>query len=277
MDLTYRGLQLGLDRSCSGGYFNGWDLAYGAYLGMNGGQSVTPLTVGATSVLTTNFEQTFGGLYLSFARGSLFGDLQYRADRTEYELVENLPFGAGGLGIERQTIDSTGQTVSGSLSYSFTLSQQSGTRLVPTVGFSMSNISTEDVFIEGNAASTTDDATITIQDIEQRLGYVGATLARTQVASNGQAATTYFLTGTYFNDFSDDTVSTVVSSSLTDRVTSETLGGFGEISLGFNRTAILNGGSAQPARQLDASVRADSRFSDSLDSWGLTAQIRLQF
>ncbi len=277
VDLAYRGMQVGIDRSCSGGFYNGWDLAYGGFLGMNGGKSTTPLSIGAASTLTTDFEQVFGGVYLSFARGNLFGDVQYRADRTTYDLSENLPFGAGGLGILDQSVDSTGKTISGSLSYAYTLNAETNTRLVPTIGFSMSNIATENVFIEGDSTTNTDDATIEIADIEQRLGYVGATLARTQVAASGMAATTYFVTGTFFNDFGSKTRSTVTSPSLTDVVESDTLGNFGEISLGFNRTAILDSGSALPARQLDASIRADSRFSDSLDSWGLTAQMRLQF
>ena len=45
----------------------------------------------------------------------------------------------------------------------------------------------------------------------------------------------------------------------------------------MNFTKILQPGSAMPGRQLDTSVRLDSRFSDKLDSWGLTAQFRIQF
>jgi fibronectin-binding autotransporter adhesin len=40
---------------------------------------------------------------------------------------------------------------------------------------------------------------------------------------------------------------------------------------------LLGEGSRIPARQLDTSIRLDSRFSNKLDSWGITAQLRLQF
>jgi hypothetical protein len=58
---------------------------------------------------------------------------------------------------------------------------------------------------------------------------------------------------------------------------SSNLGAYGELSLGLNYTQLLDTGRAVPARQLDASVRLDGRFSDKLDGGGLTAQVRLQF
>ncbi|EBA08787.1 beta strand repeat-containing protein [Sagittula stellata] len=280
IDLRYRGIQVGLDRSCSGGYYNGWDLAYGAMLGTNGGDTSLPVNFGGTvTTLSTEFDQTFGGFYLSAAKGQWFGDLSIRADKTTYSIQESNSFANGGLGINTQDFDSRGKTVSGSLSYSHTLNEQLGLRLVPTAGFSFSHIESDSIAIENDPSTAADNATLQIGDIDQRIGYLGATLARTQVAESGTAATTYFVTGTYFNDFGDDLESTftVDSNGSSQVLTSETLGGFGELSFGFNYTAILDAGSAVPARQVDASLRADTRFSDNLDSWGLTAQVRLQF
>ena len=280
IDLRYRGIQIGLDRSCSGGYYNGWDLAYGAMLGTNGGDTSLPVNFGGTvTTLSTEFDQTFGGLYLSAAKGQWFGDLSIRADKTTYSIQESNSFANGGLGIETQDFDSRGKTVSGSLSYSHTLNEQLGLRLVPTAGFSFSHIESDSIAIENDPSTTADNATLQVGDIDQRIGYLGATLARTQVAESGTAATTYFVTGTYFNDFGDDLDSTftVDSNGSSQVLTSETLAGFGELSFGFNYTAILDAGSALPARQVDASLRADTRVSDNLDSWGLTAQVRLQF
>lgn len=280
ISLRYRGVQVGFDHACSGGYYNGWDLALGAMLGTNGGDTRLPVTFGGTATeLRTEFDQLFGGLYLSAAKGNWFGDLTLRADRTTYSLNETASFGAGGLGIRDQKFDSRGRAISGSLSYSHTLNAEKSIRLVPTVGFSFSQIETDSIAIDNDPSTTLDDATLQISDMHQKIGYIGATLARTQVEPSGDEATTYFLTGTYFNDFGDDLTSTfrVNSTGASQVLTSENLGGFGELSIGMNRTKILDGGSALPARQMDASVRIDSRFSDRLDSWGLTGQVRFQF
>ena len=103
--------------------------------------------------------------------------------------------------------------------------------------------------------------------------------AQTKVQPSGDAALTYFATGTYFKDFGDDLKSTftVTSTGAQQSLVSENLDGFGELSFGVNYTKIMSGQGALPARQMDASIRADTRFSDQLDSWGLTAQVRLQF
>jgi len=41
--------------------------------------------------------------------------------------------------------------------------------------------------------------------------------------------------------------------------------------------SILDSVESGPIRQFTASVRADARFNDDLQSYGLTAEIRLQF
>jgi hypothetical protein len=278
ISLRYRGLQAGFDHSCSAGYYNGWDIAFGGMLGVNGGDTQLPINFAGTKTqLNTEFDQVFGGTYVSFAKGQWFGDVTLRADRTTYSVDELNSFANGGLGVEDQEFDSRGKTVSGSLSYSHTLSEERSIRLVPTVGFSFSNIQTDSIDVEGDPSINTGDATLEISDINQRIGYLGATIAKTQVQPSGNAAATYFLTGTYFNDFSGDVESVFKTATGSETLTSETLGSFGELSMGMNWTQIIDGGSAAPARQLDASMRLDSRFSDQLDSWGLTAQFRLQF
>ncbi|MBP0484972.1 beta strand repeat-containing protein, partial [Sagittula salina] len=278
--LSYGGIQAGFDNSCSGGYYNGWDLAYGVMLGTNMGRSSLPVTLGGVSTtVKSDFDQLFGGVYLSAAKGNWFGDLNLRADRTTYDLRETSTFGSGGLGLPDQEFDSRGKTLSGSLSYSHTLDQERGIRLVPTVGFSLSHIETDTIQIDNDPTDPTDDAELKIGDIDQKIGFVGATLAKTSIRPSGKAAVTYFATGTYFNDFGDDLTSTftVKSTGASQSLTSDNLGGFGELSLGMNYTRIMDGGGAMAPRQMDASIRADTRFSEQLDSWGLTAQVRLQF
>ncbi|WP_425073511.1 beta strand repeat-containing protein, partial [Sagittula sp. S175] len=280
IDLSYGGVQMGIDNSCSGGYYNGWDLAYGAMLGTNMGKTTLPVSLGSTSTtIKSDFDQLFGGVYLSAAKGNWFGDINLRTDKTTYKLSETNTFGLGGLGLSSQKFDSRGRTVSGSLSYSHTLNQEKNIRLVPTLGFSLSKITTDSISIENDPTTTADDAVLQIGDITQKIGYLGATIAQTKVQPSGDAALTYFATGTYFKDFGDDLKSTftVTSTGAQQSLVSENLDGFGELSFGVNYTKIMSGQGALPARQMDASIRADTRFSDQLDSWGLTAQVRLQF
>lgn len=62
-----------------------------------------------------------------------------------------------------------------------------------------------------------------------------------------------------------------------DGLTSSNLGTYGELSLGVNYSKVLEAGSAGKPRQFNASVRVDGRTGDVLDSYGITAQVRLQF
>ncbi|ARE41191.1 Flagellar hook-length control protein FliK [Rhodovulum sp. P5] len=279
ISLSYSGFQLGLDRSCSGGFHNGWDIAVGPMLGFNSGSSSLPVdtTLTVNNKINTDFEQYFGGVYLNFARGNFFGDIMFRADTTSYDLRETVDFANGGLGIASQSYTSSGMAISGSLSYSHLLNQDLNLRIVPTVGFALTRISVDDIEIEGDPNSTADDSVLQIDTINQKIALVGATLVRTQVLPGDRSALTYFGTATYFNDFGSDISSSVDATNNSTAFLSENLGGFGEISVGMNLTRLFGAGSALPLRQLDASIRADSRFSNKMDSWGVTLQARLQF
>lgn len=130
-----------------------------------------------------------------------------------------------------------------------------------------------------------DDGVLQIEDVKSRIGFVSLTLAKSQVLPDETSAISYFGTSTLYEDFASGTRSNYfptldgngapVGDPLSS--TSSNLGAYGEISIGLNYTKLLNEGRAIPARQLDASVRLDSRFSDKIDSWGVTAQVRLQF
>ncbi len=281
VDLSYRGLQLGIDRSCRGVGGGAWDLAYGITMGINGGSSTTPVSFNGitTSNINSAFDQTYGGIYLSAARGRLFGDLGLRMDNTRFDLDEDLTMAAGGIGLEDQEFDSQGSTLQGSLSYSVTLNEARRLNLTPSAGFSFSNISVDDVSIGQDPTLTSDDLTLEVRDIEQRLGFVGATLSQQMILPGGNSAATYFVTGTYYNEFAGDVTSVLSrdSDGSSTEVTTDALGGYGEVSFGMNYTAIFETGSALAARQLDASVRVDTRFSEETRGSGLTAQVRLQF
>jgi hypothetical protein len=114
------------------------------------------------------------------------------------------------------------------------------------------------------------------------VAFVGATAARVIVAEDGNSANNYFVTGTYYKDLSDDLTSTYVFPvSLGEpdlALSSGTLGDYGEISAGWNYIRILEQGAGTiPARQFNASVRADARLSSELESFGITGQVRWQF
>ncbi len=308
---NYHGMQIGADYSCFGGAFNGWDLSFGGVAGYNGGTTTQPVyffdantgqvnTDVLTSTNRTSFSQSYGSAYIaasrSFANSGrvLFADVQVRGDKTAFDLdnsvnaaaldavrtltgdatltAEDLSFG-----VKDQSYDSKGVTIGASAGLSIPLNEAKDLRLVPTLGFSLANIETDTLYFSNGE--------LEIEDIESRVGFAGLTLAKTKIAPSGTAAFNYFATATVYHDFGSPAVSNfyLYESGTTDRSgdvlssSSSNLGTYGELSLGMNFTKILQPGSAMPGRQLDTSVRLDSRFSDKLDSWGLTAQFRIQF
>ena len=311
LSANYHGIQIGADYSCYGGAFNGWDLSFGGVAGYNGGSTNQPVyyfdantgqvnTNILTSTNRTSFSQSYGSAYIaasrSFAESGrvLFADVQVRGDKTSFDLensvnaaaldaVRSLAGDASltaedlSFGVQDQSYESTGLTLGASAGLSIPLNEAKDLRLVPTLGFSFANIDTDTLYF--------DTGELEIEEIESRVGFAGLTLAKTKIAPSGTAAFNYFATATVYHDFGSPAVSNfhlydsgtnersgdVLSSSSTN------LGTYGEVSLGMNFTKILQPGSALPARQLDTSLRLDSRFSDTLDSWGLTAQLRLQF
>ncbi|MCG7630526.1 hypothetical protein MHM88_22220, partial [Epibacterium sp. MM17-32] len=311
LSADYHGLQIGADYSCFGGAFNGWDLSFGGIMGYNGGSTNQPVyffdastgevnTDILTSTNRTSFTQTYGSAYIAASRSFadsgrvLFADLQVRTDKTGFDL-DNTVNGAAldtvrtlsddptltledlSFGVRDQSYDSTGVTIGGSAGLSIPINEAKDLRIVPTLGFSLANIETDTLFF--------DNGELEIEEIESRVGFAGLTIAKTKIAASGTAAFNYFATATVYHDFGSPAVSNfyLYDSDTGERngevlsSTSSNLGTYGELSVGMNFTKILQAGSALPARQLDTSVRLDSRFSDKLDSWGLTAQVRLQF
>ncbi|OBY24361.1 hypothetical protein A9D60_24540 [Leisingera sp. JC1] len=311
LSADYYGFQIGADYSCFNGYFNGWDLSFGGIAGYNGGTTTQPVyyfdaNTGLlnpnvrTSTNRSSFSQRYGSAYAAASRSLgdsgrvLFADVQIRADRTAFDLenqvnaavldtvrtlsgdatltAEDLSFG-----VQDQSYDSRGLTIGASAGLSIPLNEAKDLRIVPSLGFSFSNIETDTLYF--------DNGELEIEDIESRVGFAGLTLSKSKIGLSGTSALNYFATATVYHDFGSPVESkfflydpdtgeragTALSS------TSSNLGTYGELSLGLNYTKILEPGSALPGRQLDASFRADTRFSDRLDSWGVTAQIRLQF
>ena len=102
-------------------------------------------------------------------------------------------------------------------------------------------------------------------------------MAKTIILSNETSAIQLFVTGTVYNDFGDDQV--VSSPTMRTRAvltTTENLGTFGEVSLGFNYRSIYeteDGG----LREVSARLRGDLTFSDRVLGGRLVGQMRLQW
>jgi outer membrane autotransporter protein len=286
LSATYAGIQLGGDFACFNGYFNGWDLAFGGIAGLNNGSvdqpvfAVDPSAPGGvsniqTSTTTADFNQFYGGIYTAAVRGPLAIDLQYRVEKTDFDLTNTPIGGSSGLGLTGTEFSSRAQTLSGSVSYAFPIADTNLT-VLPVAGFAWTKTKTDPITFDNGD-------TLEVDDFDNQTGFVGATVARSVFAEDGNSAFNQFITATYYNDFADDPTSTFnfidpdTNAAQVDNLINENLGAYTELSVGLNYVRILNPGQAIPARQLNASIRADARFGDQLESWGLTGQLRLQF
>ncbi|WP_273699531.1 beta strand repeat-containing protein [Paracoccus sphaerophysae] len=281
VSLDYYGLQGGADFACFDNSPGGWNLAVGAIAGVNVGDTVQPIfTTQAgidarrvlASITTTHFQQSYAGVYATATRDRLQGDLQLRVERTAFQ-VKNKPVEGVGLGITDPDFTSTGFTLSGSTSYTIPLGK-TGWNLTPTAGFAWSKFSTDDVvFDEGYR--------LEFEDGERRIGFLGATLSRTFVQQASNSALQSFATATYYKDFADPAVSWLVNSANPDfesqRLLSDNLESYGEVSIGANYVKVLDPGGPGRPRQFSTSARIDARFGDSVDSVGVTGQLRWQF
>lgn len=287
IEASYYGIQLGGDFSCFEGFYSGWDLSFGGFVGLNLGTAELPaflvdpnsgtvLTDQQTDEITTDFQQNYAGVYVAAARGRFFADLQYRLEQTSYDISNRVIIPALSVGISDQSVSADAQTLSGSVSYVFPLGgQESGIVLVPTAGFSWTKTDAVETI------NFDDGATLNIQENETQVAFVGATISKTVVQPDGVSALNYFATATAYNDFADPARSLYLPAGALPgnelESLSANLGTYGELSVGVNYTKLLNPGQVLNARQLNASVRVDGRFGDSLESWGVTGQVRLQF
>ncbi len=288
IDASYAGVQVGTDIACFNGHFSGWDLAFGAIGGLNTGKTSQPvyavdannptlLTGTLTSTTKADFSQTYGGIYVTGAKGPFAVDLQYRLEKTAFTLNNVAPVGTGfgGLGLTDAKFDTNAQTLSGSMSYVVPLKKE-GWSFVPTAGFAYTKTKSDVIVFD-------DGSELQIDDSSSRIGFAGATVSRTKFGSSGNWAMNQFVTLTAYNDFAPatDSVYTVYdadgSINRQDNLSSDNLGAYQELSVGVNYIKVLNPGAAGAARQFNASVRADGRFGESLDSIGVTAQVRWQF
>jgi len=274
---SYSGVQLGGDLSCFNGAIGGWDMSFGGFVGFNRGSGTTDAEISALATsakagpTTSTFDQSYGGLYATASKGNLMADLQLRTETTGFTL--NNPNIAGSK-LTDKTFDTRATTLSGSISANFPL-KDTMWNLAPTAGFMLSRSSSDTLHFDDTTM------TLSIEDHTTKLGFAGLSASTVRIAPSGERATNYFLTGTYYHDFSGNLGSRFDDSDDAARnvtLSSETLGSFAEVSVGMSYLKVLQAnGHGLPAKQFNASVRLDGRFSGSMDSTAVTAQARWQF
>ena len=275
---TYYGIQGGADFGCYEAAFGGWDITGGVFFGVNIGSSsqdilspsITPGGSGfqKTGELDVDFTQFSVGAYVAVASGQFFGDLQLRWDSTDFEFTDD-PIVGEGLGLDKEKTDSTALTLAGSVNYTFALGE-TGFSVTPSAGFAYTRTSSSTLDLRG-------DSSIKARAYDTQLGFIGASIARSFVADDATSATTAFLTGTLYNDFAGDRKSDFRNSGEKRTLLSENLGSFGEVSAGFAYLKLLGENGPGGSKQFEAGLRADYRFSDDIDSTGLTGYLRLHF
>ena len=287
---SFQGIQAGGDLACFNGYFKGWDISIGGIGGFNSGNTSQPVYElvpaaggglergGALSSVTdVDFEQTYGGVYVTGALDRFSADLQFRLEQTDFVANNVGQNGASGLGLTDESFSSEASTFSGSISYAIPLGESSVT-FVPTGGFAYTQVSTDVIDFD-------DGSSVQVEDFTSETVFVGGTLARTSFSEDGTSAFSQFGTVTYYSDLADAPRSVYTPAEAADpaeqqeprSLETENLGAYAELSAGLNYIRILPLDAPAGAKQLSASLRGDLRSSDQLDSWGVTGQFRIQF
>jgi fibronectin-binding autotransporter adhesin len=258
--LRYAGAQFGLDLACFKLGEQEIDVSVGAIAGYNAGASVQAVP-GAGNTNST-FQQGYGGIYTTVAKGQFSADLQARVDYTGFT------FNNVNIQLANAPLNTLRATVSGSASYALPFGPEQDMVFVPTAGFSASRTT-------ASLLTFTTGQTLQPNPSLSLVGFTGATVAKTFVQPDQVSAVQPFLTATVYNDFAPFPTALFIdpSSNQTRTVTSSHLGVIGEVSVGTSFFRIMEGA----PKQLNATVRIDTRFSSVLLGAGITAQLRAQF
>ncbi len=278
LSARYGGVQAGWDIGCNDGRFlNGWDGAVGALVGYNLGSTDQPIrlnlgsgTPTLTSTTTTDFRQSYVGLYVVGNRDRLTLDAQLRFENTKYTLNETVEADFEGLGLDDSSFSAKGVNFTGRLSYRLDLNDD-GLNFVPTAGVSITRTGASRLdFTNGNV--------LDLHAYTSTVGFIGGTIAKSRINEAGDAGSTVFGSLNYYREFGGDRTSTFTTATgETTPITATPIEGFGEASVGWNYVKILESGPGG-AKQLNANIRADARFGGNVsNSYSLTAQVRLSF
>ncbi len=280
VNADYVGFQGGGDFACFNGPV-GWDLAVGVMGGYNAGVIEQPvyaidplnpavLTGTLTSITTTDFTQSYLGIYGTASTGPWSADLQFRVERTDFDITNEGVNGNAGLGVEDADLRSDASTLSGAVNYAYAI-PDTDFAIIPTAGLALTRGTSGGI-------DFTDGSRLEIGDFASDVGFVGVTGAWSRINDDGLGALRTFVTTTYYNDFSDPIKSTFITPAddVAD-VQNDTLGSYGELSLGVSYVGLAPVESFAGLKQYATSLRADVRFGDQIDSWGLVGQLRVQY
>jgi hypothetical protein len=256
VSMVYAGAQFGIDLACFNIKESGIDVAIGAIGGTNAGASSQP--VAGLGTTTASFQQGYLGAYATLGKGNFSADVQARADFTGYT------FNNPSIMLNNAGLSTTRYTLSGSASYAIPVKDLN---IVPTAGFSASHTT-------ASSLTFTPGRTLTPDPSNSLVGFVGATLAKTIILPDQVSAVTPFATATVYQEFIANSTATFSDAGATQTITSSNLGTIGEVSLGLNYVKVMEGNGP---KQINATIRADGRFSGNLLGGGITAQIRAQF
>lgn len=266
---TYGGIQVGGDYACFNGAVNGWDLAVGGIMGVNTGSTTQPVFAldQTTQISTTNvdFNQLYAGAYATAVNGPIAVDLQYRLETTDFSASNST------LGLNGSEFSSDASTISGAASYFYSI-PDTDFSIVPTAGFAYTQVKTGPINFENLGD-------LDVEDFDSKVLFAGGTIARSTFGDDGVSATRQFVSATVYTDLASDPTSIFSPADGSPDVTlsSQNLGTYGEISGGINMVRILQPNELGNVKQISASVRADARYGDQLESYGVTGQVRFQF
>ncbi|MEN3793648.1 hypothetical protein, partial [Fulvimarina sp. MAC3] len=277
IDLDYWGVQGGADVNCIPMEELGVDFAMGFTGGYNHGDtSQNVLTNGATTSITTSeFDQYYLGGYIAGSKpigeGVLAADLQFRYGTTDFTFNNVATTAANqSLGLQDAELDSERAAFSGSISYAYPLPYDYS--IVPVAGFSYAKTFSSPLIFQNSGVISS----LQIDDFETFIGFAGGTLARTIIDEENSVAYRPFVTATAYNDFTGSVRSTVTSSGASQELFSDNIGTFGEVSAGIDTIKLFDGNFGA-VKQLNANIRGDVKFSDRVETYSLTGQIRLNF
>jgi outer membrane autotransporter protein len=277
-EAVYSGLQASYDMGCYDGRYNGWSLVAGLSGGVNSGNSkqgifaINPIAgvAGAqTGTISTQFRQTYGGVYLAGRKDRFSGDVQVRYDSTSYDLSE-----AGtSVGLNGATTKTSAVTIGSRMAYTMPVGEN-GLSLTPQLGFSYTQA-------KGGTLRFSDGSTLELGDYESLVSFAGASLARSFKPTANGTVQSASISANYYSDSKGDRTSVFRSAAIpngSDTIRTEGIGSFGEVSIGYTLFRELpSTGAGQPS-QMSFGVRADARSGPKLsDAYSVTAQFRLTF
>ncbi len=267
-NVDFGGFQAGLDAAVLNIEGSGVNIHAGLMAGVINGNS----TQTAFPEKTT-FNDDFIGAYAALFKGPLFVDAQVHEERIGYNVNVNTPV----LSIPGSSV--TGRRFSASTSASYTISVDDW-GIIPAAGFTYANAQTGNLSFAQNAGTGQQATLITFGNAASAIGFAGLTVQKTFASYGDQLKLSPFVSLTGYHDFAGTLNSSLQLSpgtalAVAFPVTTQRLSTFGAASVGVNGLYLpkLSG----PGRLVTGSLSADFQFGQQINSYGGTAQLRMDF